>query len=83
MEKLYEILKNINNEIDYEAEEKLIDDALFSSFEILESITAFEEEFDITIPIEYVVEENFQSAKAMHKMINKLQHTTSNCLIIQ
>ncbi|AQW86796.1 hypothetical protein CPIN18021_1673 [Campylobacter pinnipediorum subsp. caledonicus] len=76
MEKLYEILRNINDEIDYEVEEHLIDDAIFSSFEILESITAFEEEFGITIPIEYIVEENFQSAKAMHKMINKLQHTS-------
>lgn len=73
MEKLYEILEDIQPDVDFAAEEKLVDDHLLSSLSILALIAELEDEFDITIPAVEIIPANFNSAAAMWAMIQRLQ----------
>ena len=73
MEALYEILEDIQPGVDFETEERLIDDHILSSLSILSLIAELEDEFDITIPAVEIVPANFNSAKAMWEMIQRLQ----------
>ena len=73
MEELLEILNDINDEIDYETEDKLIDGKVLDSFSIISLVARISDEFDIEISPKYLVPENFNSAKAMWAMIRKIQ----------
>ena len=73
MERLYEILEDIQPDVDFETEEKLVDNHLLSSLSILALIAELEDEFDITIPAIEIIPPNFNSAKAMYAMIQRLQ----------
>lgn len=73
MERLYEILEDIQPDVDFETTEHLIDDHILSSLSILSLIAELEDEFDVTIPAVEIVPTNFNSAKAMWDMIQRLQ----------
>lgn len=73
MDELLEILMDINPDIDYETEDNLIDGKVLDSFSIVSLIGAISDEFDIEIGPKYLVPENFNSAKAMWALIQKLQ----------
>lgn len=73
VEELLVILKEINGEIDYSKEKHLVDDGLFVSFDIIQCVSECEEHFDIEIPPEAIVAENFQSAEAIWHMIEVVQ----------
>ena len=73
MERLYEILEDIQPDVDFETTENLIDDHILSSLSILSLIAELEEEFDVTIPAVEIVPVNFNSAKAMWALIQRLQ----------
>ena len=73
MEKLLEILNDINPDVDYSKEKHLIDGKVYDSFSIITLVSNISEEFDIEIGPEYLVPENFNSAEAMWKMIQKIQ----------
>lgn len=73
MEQLLKILKEINPSIDYETETRLIDGGLLDSFSILSLIPELEDAFCIEITPMDMVPVNFNSAKAIWSMINRLQ----------
>lgn len=73
MEELLEILNDINPDVDYSKEKNLIDAKVYDSFSIITLVSNISEEFDIEIGPEYLVPENFNSAEAMWKMIQKIQ----------
>lgn len=73
MEKLIEILEDIQPDIDYETCTDLIDGHHLDSLSIISLIAELEDEFDITIPAVEIVATNFNSAQAMWKMIERLQ----------
>lgn len=73
MDKLIEILENIQPGVDYENNESLIDNHVLPSLSILSLVAELEDEFDITIPAVEIIPDNFNSAKAMWKMITRLQ----------
>ncbi|SHO48378.1 phosphopantetheine-binding protein [Anaerocolumna xylanovorans] len=73
MEKLLEILKDINPNIDYETETRLIDGGLLDSFSILSLIPELEDAFEIEITPVELIPVNFNSAKAIWSMISRLQ----------
>ena len=73
MEKLLAILEDINANIDYETETRLIDGGLLDSFSILSLIPELEDAFGIEITPVDLVPINFNSAKAMWSMITRLQ----------
>jgi len=72
LERLIELLQEIKEDIDYESETALIDDELLDSFDILQIISALDEEFDISIPASMIIPENFNSAEALWEMVQEL-----------
>ncbi|MBQ8857822.1 MAG: acyl carrier protein [Lachnospiraceae bacterium] len=73
MEQLLDILKEMNDTIDYESEKALIDGEIIDSLDLMELISEMEEAFDITIEMEDIIPENFNSAEAMWELITRLQ----------
>lgn len=73
MDRLIEILEDIQPDIDYATCTDLIDAHHLSSLSILSLIAELEDEFDITIPAVEIIPANFNSAKAMWSMIERLQ----------
>ena len=69
MDELMDILLEINPDIDYAAEDQLIDGKVYDSFSIVNLVAQISEVFDIDISPKYLVPENFNSAQAMWKMI--------------
>lgn len=72
MEKLMELLKNCCPEVEFEGEERLITDKVIDSVDLVAIISDIEEDFGITISMEEIVPENFESVKAMWKLIQRL-----------
>ena len=73
LERVIELLQDIKEDIDYETETALIDDELLDSFDILQIISALDEEFDISIPAAMIIPDNFNSAEALWNMVQELQ----------
>ena len=68
-----EILENLHPEIDFNTCETLIDDGLIDSFDIVTIISEINEEYDVVIPAEEIVPENFNSSKALYSLIQRLE----------
>ena len=73
MDQLLDILNEINSDVDYEVCDTLIDDGIFSSFDIVSLVGELNDAFDIDITPVDIVPENFNSAEAMWEMIQRLQ----------
>lgn len=73
MEKLLEILEEINGDIDFKNCTTLIDDGLLDSFAILEIVAEINDAFDVEVGAPDIIPENFNSAQALWAMIEKLQ----------
>ncbi len=73
MEQLLEILEDIQPDADYETCETLIDDGILDSFAILSIVSELQDEFGITITPADIIPENFNSAKALFAMVERLQ----------
>ena len=74
MEKLIEILEDIQPDADYENCTTLIDDGILESFAILSIVVELEDEFDISITPAEIIPENFNSAAALWAMVQRLQN---------
>ncbi len=73
MEKLIEILESLQPDVDYENVENLIDGRYLDSLTILSLVAEIEEEFDVEIPTVEIIPSNFNSAKKMYEMIERLR----------
>lgn len=73
MEELIELLTDIKDDVDFETCTTLIDDQILDSFDILQIISTLNENYDISIPASEIIPENFNSAQALYKMVQKLQ----------
>ena len=73
MNKVLEILKQINDSIEYEKESNLVDDGLFSSFDILQCVSAIEENYGVEVPMSEIRNENFNSLENISNMIERLK----------
>ena len=73
MEALLEILNDIDDTVNWEDETALIDDRILDSFGVISLISELEDQFEIEIDASEIVPENFNSADAMWKMIQRLQ----------
>ena len=72
MEKLLEILSSLHPDVDFSATEDLVDDGILDSLDIVTLVTEIHSEFDVAIPAEEIVPENFNSAEALMALINRL-----------
>ena len=72
MKKLLEILGEIRPDVDFANEKKLIDDGILDSLDIVTLITEINDRFDVSIPAEEIIPENFNSAAALYDLITRL-----------
>lgn len=72
MDKLLDILNEVNSDVDYEVCDTLIDDGYLTSFDIVSIVSELNEAYDIEISPADIVPENFNSAEAMWEMIQRL-----------
>lgn len=72
MEKLLKILTDLHPDVDFENNDSLIDDGILDSLDIVTLVTEIYSEFDVTIPAEEIVPENFNSAEALMALITKI-----------
>ena len=72
MEKLLEILSELHSDVDFENTEDLVDDGILDSLDIVTLVTEIDAEFGVTIPAEEIIPENFNSAKALFELIERL-----------
>ncbi len=75
LEKITDIICQINPDVDYAEEKTLIDDGIIDSLELMELISELEGAFDIEIGMEELVPEHFNSVEAIENMIRRLQES--------
>jgi acyl carrier protein len=72
MDVILEILSGLHPEIDFDKCDTLVDDKIIDSFDIVSIISDISDEFDISIPVEEINPKNFNSAKALYAMVERL-----------
>lgn len=72
METLLEILAELHPDVDFETEEHLIDNKILDSFDIVTIVAEINSEYDVAIPAEELIPENFNSAKALYSLVERL-----------
>lgn len=73
MERLIEILQELQPDVDFENTENLVDGRYLDSLTILSLIAEIEDEFDVEIPTVEIIPSNFNSAKKIWALIEKLR----------
>ena len=73
MEELIEILEDLHPEVDFDTCDTLVDDKILDSFDIITIISEINETFDVVIPAEEIIPDNFNSAKALYALVTRLE----------
>ncbi|MCL1882036.1 MAG: acyl carrier protein [Oscillospiraceae bacterium] len=73
MEKLLKILTDLHPDVDFVNEKALIDDNIIDSFDFMTTIGEICNEFDIEMPADKLVPENFNTVEAMYALIQSLE----------
>jgi acyl carrier protein len=73
MKRLIELLKGIRPDVDFENETSLIDDGILDSFDVVSIISEIDEVFGVQIRINELDPENFNSAVAIWKLVQRMQ----------
>lgn len=72
MEQILDILKELHEDIDFMTTDKLVDNKVLDSFDLVTLVVELGNAFDIEITAEDFVPENFNSVKAMYAMVQRL-----------
>ena len=72
-DKLMNILNELRPELDFEKENRLIEDGILDSFDLVSLIGEINGQFDVEIDFDDIEPENFNSAEAMIKLIERLK----------
>ena len=72
MERLLAILKNMHPDVDFSGDQDLIAEGILDSLDIVTLVTEIHAEFDVAIPAEEIVPENFNSAEALWALIERI-----------
>ena len=73
MDELLRILHSLHPEVDFTVREALVDDRVLKSFDIVSIVSEIYEVFGVAVPAEEIVPENFNSAKALYALIERLE----------
>ena len=73
MERIIEILSGLKSDVDFATAENIVTDKILDSIDITTLIAALEDEFDIEIGMEYMDNENLDSASAIWEMVQERQ----------
>ncbi len=72
-EKIVKILSGLRPEFDFTENVDFIEEGMLDSFDIVSLINELDKEFNIVVPGEEVVPENFSSLEAICQLIGKLK----------
>lgn len=72
MNELIEILTELHDDVDFATETGLIENGILNSLDIVTLITEINDRFDVQIPAEEIMPENFDSAEALWALISRL-----------
>ncbi len=72
MEELLSILHDLHPDVDFGTADDLIGDGILDSLDIVTLITEINSAYDVSIPAEEILPENFSSAKAIYDLITRL-----------
>ena len=72
MDKLMAILSQVRSDVDFTKEKALIDDVILDSFDIVSIIAELSEAFEVTISIDDMTPDNFNSAEAMYNLVERI-----------
>ena len=72
MEALLNILSELHPDVDFDTCTTLIDDKILDSFDIVTIVAEIDSEYDVAIPAEELLPENFNSAKALYALVERL-----------
>ncbi|KXU47347.1 MAG: acyl carrier protein [Longibaculum muris] len=73
MDELLEILEDLHDDVDFTTCTTLIDDKILDSFDIVTIVAEVNNVFDVQIPAEELKPENFNSAKSLYALIERLE----------
>lgn len=74
MEALLNILTELHPDVDFQTCTTLIDDQILDSFDIVTLVAEIDGEYDVQIPAEELIPENFNSAQSLYALIQKLEN---------
>ena len=73
MDQILEMLKRKHPLIDFTTEKQLMTNGLLDSLAVVGIIAELEQMFNISVTMEYIQPENFESAETMWEMVQELQ----------
>lgn len=73
MDALLEILTGLHPEVDFEACNTLVDDSIIDSFDIVSIVSEINDAYDVVIPAEEIIPDNFNSSRALYELILRLE----------
>lgn len=68
MEKIINIIQEIIPTVDLQIEKRLVTDGYIDSFDIVSLIDKLEEELGVSIPVESMIPENFESVDTIYAL---------------
>lgn len=74
MDELIELLNGCCPDVDFNEEKSLIDDNILSSLDIVMIVGELNEAYDISISVDDLIPENFNSAEAIWALIERLRY---------
>ena len=72
MEALLNILSELHPDVDFNTATGLIDNKVLDSFDIVTLVAEIDAEYDVSVPAEELIPENFNTAQAIFALIEKL-----------
>lgn len=72
METLLKILNGLHPYVDFEAIDDLYEEGVLDSLDMVRLVTEIGMEFDVQIPAEELIPENFQNVKTIWALIERL-----------
>lgn len=73
-EKILQVLGQIRPDVDFETAERLIDDGVLDSFDIIQVVLELNETFNVEMSVDDLRPENLNNVPAMIKLITRLQN---------
>ena len=74
METIIDILEGLKPGVDYHTETGLVQKRILDSLTIIALVSDLEDEFDIAVPAVEIVPENFDSAAAIARLVERLEN---------
>ena len=73
-QQLLDLLRDLHPDIDFETAEGLIDRKILTSFDVVSIVAELSETYDVELGAVDIVPENFNSARALFALIQRIEN---------